>query len=126
MVKLNIDVAILNDHTTLVVVAWDNIVEILKAWAKDHLLCEPVQAEAKAILWTLKLVNVEKYNDIIMEGDAKTCFDFLNSKSFGWKVSNVLNNVLKVGISFHSCTFDWVRREANGVAHAFGKVFLSS
>ena len=49
--------------------AQDSRGEILKAWAKDHLLCEPVQAEAKAILWTLKLVNVEKYNDIIMEGE---------------------------------------------------------
>ncbi len=34
---------------------------------------------------------------------------------------NVLNNALELGKSFHSCTFNWVRREANGVAHAMAK-----
>ena len=52
----------------------------------------------------------------------KKCFDFLNSKSFvGWNVSNILNNVQEVGSSFLSCTFNWVRREVNGVAHALAK-----
>ena len=52
----------------------------------------------------------------------KKCFDFLNSKSFvGWNVSNILNNVQEVGSSFLSCTFNWVRREVNGVAHALTK-----
>ena len=71
-------------------------------------------------LFPLKLANTEK--NIILEGDAKTCFDFLNSKSFiGWNVFNILNNVLEIGFSFLFCAFNWVRREANGVAHALAK-----
>ena len=44
--------------------------------------------------------------NIIMEGDAKPCFDFLSTRtSTYWIVHNFLNNVLELGKSFHSCTF---------------------
>ena len=51
MIKLNVDVAISKSHTTLVVVARDKKGAIIKAWAKDNPLCEPLNAEADAILW---------------------------------------------------------------------------
>ena len=122
MIKLNVDAAVSKDHTILAVVARDTKGEILKAWTTDHQLCEPGQAEAETILWALKLALTEKFNKIIVVGDAKACFDFLNTgTSTCWTVCNVLYNALEIGKSFQSCTFGWVRREANGVAHAIAK-----
>ena len=60
------------------VVARDDKGQILKAWTKEHVLCEPVMAEASAILWALELAASENFDRIIVEGDAKVCFDGLN------------------------------------------------
>jgi hypothetical protein len=51
MIKLNVDVWISKSHTTSVVVARDEKEAIIKAWAKDNPLYEPLNAEANAILW---------------------------------------------------------------------------
>lgn len=50
VIKLNIDAAVARDSTSLAVVARDDHGQVLKAWKREHFLCDPLQAEANAIL----------------------------------------------------------------------------
>ena len=51
---------------------------MLKAWTREHILCETLQAEAAPILWALKFANYENFRRIIVEGDVKVWFNTLN------------------------------------------------
>ncbi len=123
VIKLNVDVAISKDFSTLAVVARNANGEIIKAWAKDHFASNALQAEAAAILWALELANYEKFPCIIVEGDSKICCDALNNmdSELAWCVYSVLFNILECRKSFSSCSFVWIRREANEVARAMAK-----
>ena len=61
---------------------------------------------------------------VILNGHLnKICYDALNSRDSeaAWCVSNVLFNILECRKSFSSCTFVWISREANEVAHSMAK-----
>ena len=123
MTKLNVDVAISKDFLTLAVVSRNAIGEIIKAWAKVHFASNALQVEATTILWALKLTNSKKFPCIIVEGDSKICCYALNNRDseVAWCVSSVLFNILECRKSFSSCSFVWIRREANEVARAMAK-----
>ena len=78
---------------------------------------------AAAILWVVKLATSEKFDRIIIEGDAKVCFDAFNGESIAnpWVISSVISNILVLSKTFISYCFCWVRREANEVAHSLAK-----
>ena len=61
--------------TALAVVARIKNGEVLKVWAKMHEWCSPLQAEAAAVLWAIQLALSENWQHIIIEGDAKSCFN---------------------------------------------------
>jgi hypothetical protein len=69
---------------------------VIKAWTIEHDLCEPTQAEAYAIFWALKLASFENSQQIIVEGDYKTCFDALNGdpNMVSWFVAMLISNIL--------------------------------
>ena len=123
MIKLNVDVAISKSHTTLAVVAWDEKRAIIKAWAKDNPLCEPLNAEVDAILWALQLADAEKFKNIIVEGDSKICFinSLLSESTDVWTITNVLSNILELRKYFDSCIFCWVCREGNTITDSMAK-----
>ena len=66
------------------------------------------------------------WNHIILEGDAKSCFDPLTSENISqaWTISNVVNNVLCLKHLFSVCRFCWVKRDCNAAAHAAAKLSL--
>jgi hypothetical protein len=107
VVKLNVDVAISKDFFTLAIIAHDDKGQILKASAKEHLIYEPLQTEALAILWALELVEAEKFDRIIVEGDAKTCYDILNGESLAVNrsISSVINNIVTYSVWLGRCDF---------------------
>ena len=49
--KLNVDAAVAESSSALVVVARDDKGIVSKAWSKTHHPCPPIVAEANAILW---------------------------------------------------------------------------
>ncbi|KAK9983826.1 hypothetical protein SO802_033351 [Lithocarpus litseifolius] len=78
-IKLNTDAAIGKHSNAIAVVARDHRGEVLKVWARSTPTCSPLSAEASAILWAIQLVKVENWPRIVIEGDAKNCFDPLSS-----------------------------------------------
>jgi hypothetical protein len=127
-VKLNVDAAIYKDYTILAVVARDDQGVIIKVWKKKHIFCDPLQAEAAALLWVLELAVKEKYERIVVEGDAKGCFDALNGdpSNVNWTKDSIICNILTFISLFLSCNFIWMRREANGIVHSMTKYVSST
>ena len=122
VVKLNVDAAILRNHSTLAVIARNDKGEVLKAWAKQSKCCDPLQAETSAVLWTLQLAASESFMHVIIEGDAKVCFDAIADNSPApWTVSSLITNITELSNSFLSCCFCWIRRGANDAAHTLAK-----
>ena len=50
VIKLNVDAAFLKDDTRLAVIARDKYGKVIKAWAKEHILCDSIMVEAFSIL----------------------------------------------------------------------------
>ena len=48
-----------------------------KAGLKVYEICDPMQAEAAAILWALQIAKAENMERIEVEGDAKSCLMLL-------------------------------------------------
>ncbi|XP_023889916.2 uncharacterized protein LOC112001969 [Quercus suber] len=77
-IKLNVDTTLSNSSFALAVVAREIMGDIIKIWSKIHTFSSPIVAEASAILWAAQLAHEEDWNHIIIEGDAKNCFDPLS------------------------------------------------
>jgi ribonuclease HI len=90
---------------------------ILRCWVDG---CDPLVAQASALVWALQLAYEKHYQRLILEGDSKTCFDALNGSidDADWKVQSLLFHALDIANSFVSCEFCWIKRDANFVAHA--------
>ena len=63
-----------------------------------------------AILWALQIALEKKLDQIIVEGDAKMCVDFLEPMSskgnqVHWSISTLIRNSLELNKSFLSCKF---------------------
>jgi ribonuclease HI len=123
MVKLNVDAAILIGKCWLAVVVRDDRENIVKFWSKAIPPNEPVVAEANAILLAIQIAKEEDFKHIIVEGDAKICFDVLNGNVVEslWSISSLCRDIKFLGQSFTSCLFNWVYREANSVARSLAK-----
>ena len=80
--KLNVDTPIIDKFTALVVVVQDEKGEVISAWARQYVLCDPMQTKATVILWALQLVQVEEFHKIIVKAwkeMLKHVFDALKS-----------------------------------------------
>jgi ribonuclease HI len=84
---------------------------------------DPCIAEALAIVWALQLARLEKFLIIQVEGDAQSCINAINGHTtdIPWKILQVIFNVKVLASLFKSCSFVWVRRSANSVAHSLAK-----
>ena len=109
-------------------IARDGRGDVLKIWAKTFGKSSPILAKAHAILWGVQLAREEGWNRIILEGDAKSCFDPLTTENISpaRTISNVINNVLCLKHLFSVCHFCWVKRDSNAAEHAAAKLSFSS
>jgi hypothetical protein len=97
VVKLNVDTAILRNHSILAVIARNDKGEVLKAWAKQSNCCDPLEAETSAVLWALQLAASESFMNIVIEGDAKVCFDAIADNSPApWTISSLITNIIEL------------------------------
>uniref|UniRef100_A0A2N9IBA6 GPI mannosyltransferase I n=1 Tax=Fagus sylvatica TaxID=28930 RepID=A0A2N9IBA6_FAGSY len=80
-------------------------------------------AEAAAILWAIQVAKVENWSSIIIESDSKMCVDAIlqDPPDSLWKIAVLCDNVKTLAAEFRFCCFNWVKREANMVAHTFAK-----
>jgi len=78
-VKINVDAAISTSHACLAAVTRDHHGVPIKILARITKVASPLLAESEALLWAVQLAIREGWNHVIFEGDAKSCFDAVNS-----------------------------------------------
>ena len=117
-VKLNTDVVVKPNSTSVAVVARDANGSVLKAWARYVDMNDPVIAEAFAMKLALELAKEESFINIIVESDSKIYINFLevNSAACCWKIDPLASDVNSLATCFLFCCFSWIKREANTVA----------
>ena len=82
-----------------------------------------MQAEVAAVYWAIQLAHSEKWQHIIIEGDAKSCFDPLTTSELqpDRSIATIISNILDLHKFFLKCNFSWVRRCCNTAAHEAAK-----
>ena len=65
------------------------------------------------------MAKAEGFLEIIVESDARVCVDALscNVGVCPWTISALTAYSLELAVSFSTCFFSWVKREANQSAH---------
>ena len=83
--------------------------------------------EVAAIILALELALEEHFDNFIVESDAKYCVDALACplEESCWKIWPLRSLILDLALNFSLCIFNWVKQDANHVAHAVAKVAYS-
>jgi hypothetical protein len=76
----------------------------------------------------VELALSEKFCNIIVKSDAQLCIDALAGlgDAVDWKIRILCSNTKLLVLSFMSCSFVWVRRDANHMAHSLAKATCGS
>ena len=121
--NLNVDAACSSDSSWLAVVARDDQGSILKGWTKAFRSYDAVVAEAEAILWGVQIAKSKNFHSVIIEGDAKICFDIINGdlEKCSWAIAFRCNDMVVLRKKFVSCNFCWIKKDANFVTHFLAK-----
>ena len=119
---MNVDAALSPTKASIAVIARNSMGSIIKAWAKEVPLLDPMVVEAMAIVWALELALSEKFAKVIVESDAKMCIEDLSypTDTDCWKIRNFSIHTVYLISGFVSCNVHWVCRERNQVAHGEG------
>ena len=96
----------------------------MNVWTKPLEFSDPTVAEASAIWLALELAKAANFESVCIESDAKDCIDAFAGPTteFPWKIRALALHSLHLASCFSFCSFNWVRRNANQVAHAVAKV----
>uniref|UniRef100_A0A2N9G9A9 Reverse transcriptase domain-containing protein n=1 Tax=Fagus sylvatica TaxID=28930 RepID=A0A2N9G9A9_FAGSY len=124
ILKLNVDAAMLQDAAMISVIARNESGLFVKAWVKLVHAFDPLVAEAAAVLWAIQNAKVEKWSAICVESDSKMVVDLLLQENCdgNWNIEVICNDVRSLAVDFNFCSFCWVKREANMVAHTLAKL----
>ena len=105
-------------------VARDHSGTPIKTWIKPYYKCPLAQAEVAAVLWAVKLAVAEGWMKVMIEGDAKECFNALSNPGLqpSWVISNFVCEILAFSRAFCSISFVRVRKACNSAAHCAAKL----
>ena len=121
-VKLNFDLAVREEKTSLAIVGRDDKGDLMFAWAKQIEPGSPLMGEAKAALCAIKRAIENGFSKIIVEGDAWNVIDPLSNTGMTshWSIAEVITNILDFVKCFDDISFS-VYREGHVSAHLLAK-----
>ena len=120
LIKLNCDGAVGPNHAAIVVVARDWRGSLVFSLSKKVYYTNiPIQAEAKALRWSVYLAMDKNFSNDVFESDSQICIRAISQvdTSPPWRIQGLISDIKARTQNFHSATFSWVYREANTSAH---------
>ena len=95
--------------------------KITHAWIDVDVNGDSLWAEAKASLFVVSSAHDASLDSIIFEGDALQVINLIQNlaSSPHWSISHIINNINVTTLSFSCCSFSYVFRSVNGLAHSF-------
>ncbi|KAF7802400.1 uncharacterized protein G2W53_041511 [Senna tora] len=118
--KLNVDASVRDGGQTRVgCIIRDYMGRCLAAMTKEITGCYSVEmAEALAVYEGMVVAKRMSILNVLVEGDSASVIKLLNGEGMDCTyVSFIIKDILQLCSSFRSYSFNWVRREANKVAH---------
>ena len=128
ILKLNVDATMFQSVANITVIARNEADCLMKAWAKPFNTSDPLVVEAAVILWAIQVAKKENWGNICVESYSKICVDYLlqaNSVS-SWNIEVLCGDAMSLAAEFNFCSFCWVKREANMIAHTLAKLVTPS
>ena len=111
-VKLNFDVAIRENKTSVAVVGRENHGRVVLAWTNILDPGSPLWGEAKAAYATVNKAVEAGLKKVIIKGDAWNVIDPLKDKKSlsEWTIDVILQNILALCSLFDDVSFSFVKR----------------
>lgn len=80
-----------------------------------------VEAEVKAILWAIKVALTKGFKKVILETDSSILVKSFKHDKVLVHIRALFLHIRRLCLSFDSCTWSFVRREGNRVAHELAR-----
>ena len=111
--KINCDVAVFENYAMISAMARDWRGFLVFAQAIRVNTNSPVQAEAEALRWAIRLAISHNLHNVIMEGNNKTCIQVLKGTTLSspWKVDVLLRDTKELAMQIENLFFNWVPRD---------------
>ncbi|PWA86585.1 Amidophosphoribosyl transferase [Artemisia annua] len=120
-IKINCDASWLKESgkAGLGFVARNDCGDVLLSGARaECYTCSPLEAETKAILWTTNHANNKGYSKVIFESDSMCLVNALQKGTTLLQVASIFEQITCNSLAFRLCTWSFVKRDGNKVAHS--------
>jgi hypothetical protein len=119
--KINFDAAVRPNQVYLAAICRNHMGRITHAWLSADSHGDSLWAEAKAALFAVSSALASGLDSIIFEGDSLQVISSLQNSATSphWSISNIINDINVLALSFSCISFSHVLRAANTLAHSF-------
>ncbi|GKB50404.1 reverse transcriptase [Tanacetum coccineum] len=91
----------------------------------DSYASSPLEAEAKAVYWAMTHTLGRGYSRVIFETDSLCLVKALHNKVILLQIASLFSDILSHSLAFDVCSWSFIKREGNRVAHSIASLALS-
>ena len=126
-VKINVDVVIGPNYSSLALVARDWRGDLVFACSQKAKTTFPLQAEAESVRWAISLATNLEAENVIIETDSKICQDAIHELMMPppWRIASILADMQCLLVTYSNVPILWVCRLTNMAAHSLVKWSLA-
>ncbi|PWA79598.1 hypothetical protein CTI12_AA205230 [Artemisia annua] len=84
-----------------------------------------IEAEAKAILWAIQEAQAKGFAKVVLETDSSILVDAFKHNKVLYHIRALFLHIRRLCLLFDSCTWSFVRREGNKVAHELARLAVT-
>ncbi|GJS54731.1 reverse transcriptase [Tanacetum coccineum] len=127
-IKINCDAGVGNNGVaSLDFVIRSHIRAVLVAGSRRvKFVASVVKAEAKACLWAIQLALAKGFTRVVLESDSSILVEAFKHDKVLVHIRALFLHIHRLCLSFESCTWSFVRRDGNRVAHELARIVLNN
>ena len=118
-IKLNFDVTICEEKTTVAIMGRDTVGNLLLAWSEHFESGNSLLGEVRVAWCAMRCAMNEGFKNIILEGDAWNVIEPLKKSDVTphWSIKSIFEDILYFANCFSNVEFSFVHRKGNVFAH---------